>query len=87
MTRGATIPLLLILSVQSSACRGQSTAPSGSAAPLTISDLGAVFPGSGCTRELPGTRGAAGTTRFLTFTHSAPQGNLTGGRVELLQSY
>jgi hypothetical protein len=54
---------------------------------LVIGGLATAFPGSSCTREFPGTRGAAGTTLFLTFTYSAPLGNLTGGRVQLVQSY
>jgi hypothetical protein len=54
---------------------------------LVIGGLATAFPGSSCTREFPGTRGAAGATLFLTFTYSAPQGNLTGGRVQLVQAY
>ena len=64
------------------ACSGSSSsAPSGGEVNLVIGGLATAFPGSSCTREFPGTRGAAGTTLFLTFTYSAPLGNLTGGRV------
>jgi hypothetical protein len=70
------------------ACSGSSSsAPSGGEVNLVIGGLATAFPGSSCTREFPGTRGAAGTTLFLTFTYSAPLGNLTGGRVQLVQSY
>jgi hypothetical protein len=69
-------------------CTGSSSSgPSASDVNLVIGGLATSFPGSGCTREFPGTRGAAGTTLFLTFTYSAPQGNLTGGRVQLVQTY
>jgi len=70
------------------ACSGSSSsAPSASDVNLVIGGLSTAFPGSSCTREFPGTRGVTGTTLFLTFTFSAPQGNLTGGRVQLLQTY
>lgn len=70
------------------ACSGSSSsAPSGDQVNLVIGGLATAFPGSSCTREFPGTRGAAGTTLFLTFTYSAPLGNLTGGHVQLIQSY
>jgi hypothetical protein len=70
------------------ACSGSSSsAPSGGEANLVIGGLATAFPGSSCTREFPGTRGAAGTTLFLTFTYSAPLANLTGGRVQLVQTY
>ena len=70
------------------ACSGSSSsAPSASDVNLVIGGLATAFTGSSCTREFPGTRGAAGTTLSLTFTYSAPQGNLTGGRVQLVQSY
>src|SRR5262245_15164197 len=89
MARRSTLSALAVLGVQlsTSACGGNNTAPSASTVTLTISGLSSAFPGSGCTREFPGTRGAAGTTLFLTFTYSAPQGNLTGGHVQLVQSY
>jgi hypothetical protein len=67
--------------------RSSSSAPSGDEVNLVIGGLATAFPGSSCTREFPGTRGAEGTTLFLTFTYSAPLGNLTGGRVQLVQSY
>jgi hypothetical protein len=70
------------------ACSGSSSSgPSAGDVNLVIGGLATSFPGSSCTREFPGTRGAAGTTLFLTFTYSAPQGNLTGGRVQLIQAY
>jgi len=70
------------------ACSGSaSSTPSPSEVNLVIGGLATVFPGSSCTREFPGNRGAAGTTLFLTFTYSAPLGNLTGGRVQLVQAY
>jgi hypothetical protein len=89
MMRRSTATALVVLGVQLSvsACGGNSTAPSASAVTLTISTLSAAFLNLGCTREFPGTRGAAGTTLLLTFTYSAPQGNLTGGQVSLVQSY
>jgi hypothetical protein len=69
-------------------CSGRlSSSPSASEMNLVIGGLSTAFPGSSCTREFPGTRGAAGTTLFLTFTYSAPLGNLTGGHVQLVQSY
>src|SRR5262245_499506 len=78
------------LAVTATACGSNSTTsptPSATTVALTISALSAAFPGSNCTREFPGTRGAAGTTLFLTFTYSAPQANLSGGHVQLVQSY
>ena len=69
------------------ACSGSSSSAPSTDVNLVIGGLATAFPGSSCTREFPGTRGAAGTTLFLTFTYSAPQGNLTGGRVQLVQSY
>jgi hypothetical protein len=70
------------------ACSGSSSSgPSAGDVNLVIGGLATSFPGSSCTREVPGTRGAAGTTLSLTFTYSAPLGNLTGGRVQLFQSY
>jgi len=70
------------------ACSGSSSsAPSASYVNLVIGGLATAFPGSSCTREVPGTRGATGTTLSLTFTYSAPLGNLTGGHVQLVQSY
>jgi hypothetical protein len=70
------------------ACSGSSSsAPSAGDVNLVIGGLATAFPGSTCTREFPGTRGATGTTLFLTFTYSAPQGNLAGGRVQLVQTY
>jgi hypothetical protein len=69
-------------------CSGRlSSSPSASEMNLVIGGLSTAFPGSSCTREFPGTRGAAGTTLSLTFTYSAPLGNLTGGHVQLVQSY
>jgi hypothetical protein len=69
-------------------CAGSSSsAPSAGGVNLVIGGLTTAFPGSTCTREFPGTRGATGTTLFLTFTYSAPQGNLTGGTVQLVQAY
>ena len=71
-----------------SACSGSSSStPSASEVNLVIGGLSTAFPGSSCTREFPGNRGAAGTTLFLTFTYSAPLGNLTGGHVQLVQTY
>jgi hypothetical protein len=64
-----------------------SSTPSASEVNLVIGGLTTAFPGSSCTREFPGNRGAAGTTLLLTFTYSAPQGNLTGGHVQLVQTY
>jgi hypothetical protein len=89
MTKVRLFGVFVILAVQltGSACSGHSTAPSDSTVTLTISGLSSAFPGLGCTREFPGTRGAAGTTLFLTFSYTAPEGNLTGGHVQLLQSY
>ena len=70
------------------ACSGSSSsAPSANDVNLVIGGLATAFPGSSCTREFPGTRGATGTTLSLTFTFSTNQGNLTGGRVQLVQSY
>jgi len=66
---------------------GSSPTPSASEVNLVIGGLSTAFPGSSCTREFPGNRGTAGTTLFLTFTYSAPLGNLTGGRVQLVQTY
>ena len=69
-------------------CAGSySSAPSAGDVSLVIGGLSTTFPGSTCTREFPGTRGATGTTLFLTFTFSAPQGNVTGGTVQLVQAY
>jgi hypothetical protein len=89
MTKRQTIWLLVVLAVAltNSACGGQSAAPSGSPVTVTISGLSSAFPGLDCTREFPGTRGAAGTTLFLTFSYTAPAGNLTGGHVQLVQGY
>jgi hypothetical protein len=80
--------LIVCVSGAAIGCSGSSSpAPSASDVNLVIGGLATVFPGSTCTREVPGTRGAMGTTLFLTFTYSAPQGNLSGGRVQLFQSY
>ena len=64
-----------------------SSAPSADDVNLVIAGLSTSFPGSTCTREFPGTRGVQGTTLLMSFTFSAPQGNLTGGRVQLVQTY
>jgi hypothetical protein len=68
------------------ACSRSSASPS-TGPNLVIGGLISVFPGSSCTREFPGTRGAEGTTLSLTFTYSAPEGNVTGGSVQLVQAY
>jgi len=88
MVRRIFFALIVCVGGVSLACSGSSSsAPSPGDVNLVIGGLSTAFPGSDCTREFPGTRGAAGTTLLLTVTFSAPQGNLTGGRVQLLQSY
>jgi hypothetical protein len=70
------------------ACSGSSSsAPSAGDVNLVIGGLATAFPGSSCTRDSPGTRGASGTTLSLTFTYSTSQGNLTGGNVQVVRAY
>jgi hypothetical protein len=86
----AVLPFALIccLSGTELACSGGSASnPSNSDVNLVIGGLETAFPGTSCTREVPGTRGASGTTLSFTFTYSASQGNVTGGRVQLVQNY
>src|SRR6185369_2648322 len=88
LRRVLSFALVLCVGAAETACSGSAPSPpSASDVNLVIGGLATAFPGSSCTREFPGTRGATGTTLFLTFTYSAPQGNLTGGRVQLLQTY
>ena len=69
------------------ACSRSSSSPSTGDLNLVIGGLTTAFPGSTCTRDFPGTRGADGTTLFLSFTYSISQGNLTGGHVQLVRAY